>query len=365
MLYYIIKRIFLMIPTLFGIMLVTFAVAQVVPGGPVEQTIARLTNPGGGSGLPGSDAGGDTQFQSDGGETLSSKYRGAQGLDPEFIAQLEKQFYLDKPAHIRFFNMMRDYLRLDFGTSYYRDISVLDLIKEKLPVSISLGLWLMIAGYLISIPLGVAKAVRDGSRFDFWTSMVIIIGYSIPSFLLGIFLKLMFAGASFFNIFPHRGLFSENFETLSLWGKIIDYFWHLTLPLAALGIGIFATKTLLTKNSFIDEISKQYVITARAKGLSQRGVLYGHVFRNAMLIVIAGFPAAVVAAFFSGSLLIEQVFNLDGLGLLSYTSIVQRDYPIVFATLFIFSLIGMLIHLMSDLIYMWIDPRIDFEAREV
>ncbi len=363
MLNYIIKRVLLMIPTLFGIMLLTFAIAQVVPGGPIEQMIARLTHPGSSSGLPGG-GGSDIQLQS-GSDGASSKYRGAQGLDPEFIAELERQFNLDKPAHIRFINMLWDYMRFDFGESYFRDVTVIELIKEKLPVSISLGLWLMLLGYFISIPLGVAKAVRDGTKFDFWTSMAIIVGYSIPSFLFAIFLKILFAGGSFFNWFPQRGLFSENFDTLSAFARVLDYFWHLTLPLLALGIGIFATKTLLTKNSFIDEIAKQYVTTARAKGLSQRRVLYGHVFRNAMLIVIAGFPAAFVAAFFSGSLLIEKVFNLDGLGLLSYEAIVQRDYPIVFATLFIFSLIGMLTHLLSDLVYTWIDPRIDFEAREV
>ncbi|MDF9790530.1 microcin C transport system permease protein [Methylorubrum extorquens] len=259
--------------------------------------------------------------------------------------------------------MLWDYLRFDFGRSYFRDVSVLDLIKEKLPVSISLGLWMTLISYAISIPLGIRKAVADGSRFDVWTSAVVIVGYAIPSFLFGILLVILFAGGSFLQIFPLRGLTSENFESLSLWGKALDYAWHLVLPLSALVLGAFATSTLLTKNSFLDEIRKQYVVTARMKGVSERRVLYGHVFRNAMLIVIAGFPGAFITAFFTGSLLIETIFSLDGLGLLSFSSIVGRDYPVVFATLYIFSLLGLAVNLLSDLTYTWIDPRIDFSAR--
>ena len=365
---YILKRLLLMIPTLFGIMLVAFVIIQFAPGGPMERVIAQLNGTdvgatarigGGGSevGGGGAGAGGDS-----GGGV---KYRGAQGLDPEFIKELEKQFGFDKPAHERFFLMIKNYLTFDFGESYFRDVPVVDLIKEKLPVSISLGLWMTMVSYFISIPLGVAKAVRNGSRFDVWTSGIVIIGYAIPGFLFGVLLIVLFAGGSFWNIFPLRGLVSDNFADLSWFEKILDYAWHLVLPLAAIAVSAFATLTLLTKNSFLDEISKQYVVTARAKGLSERRVLYGHVFRNAMLIVIAGFPGAFISSFFTGSLLIEQIFNLDGLGLLSFNSIVNRDYPVVFATMFIFSLMGFVITLVTDLIYTWIDPRIDFEAREL
>src|SRR5215217_6646836 len=302
--------------------------------------------------------------QGPGTDATSSRYRGAQGLDPQFIRQLEQQFGFDKPAHERFAKMLWDYARFDFGKSYFRDVSVLQLIREKLPVSITLGLWMTLLSYAISIPLGIRKAVRDGSAFDIWTSAVVIVGYAIPGFLFAILLIVLFAGGSFWQLFPLRGLWSDNWSELSLWGKIADYLWHITMPIVAMALGAFATSTLLTKNSFLDEIRKQYVLTARMKGLSERRVLYGHVFRNAMLIVIAGFPGAFIHAFFAGSLLIETIFSLDGLGLLSFESIVNRDYPLVFANLYIFSLLGLLVNLISDLTYTWIDPRIDFEARK-
>jgi microcin C transport system permease protein len=293
-----------------------------------------------------------------------SKYRGAQGLDPAFIEELEKQFGFDKPSHERFLIMIGDYAQFDFGNSFYRDVPVSQLIAEKLPVSISLGLWTTLITYLISIPLGIAKARRSGSSFDIWTSGVIIVGYAIPGFLFAVLLIIVFAGGSYFDLFPLRGLTSDNFDSLSTGGKIIDYIWHISLPVLAMTIGAFATTTLLTKNSFLDEISKQYVTTARAKGLSEGKVLYRHVFRNAMLIVVAGFPGAFVGAFFTGSLLIETIFSLDGLGLLSYESIINRDYPVVFANLYIFGLVGLIITLLSDLTYVLMDPRIDFESRE-
>jgi microcin C transport system permease protein len=361
MLAYIARRLLLMIPTIFGIMLVSFAIVQFAPGGPVERVLAQLqgnnTDPasriGGGSGdIGGGQGGGD------------AAYRGAQGLDPEFIKQLERQFGFDRPAHERFAKMLWDYIRFDFGKSYFRDTTVIQLIIEKLPVSITLGLWMTLLSYAISIPLGIRKAVRDGSRFDVWTSVVVIIGYAIPGFLFAIILIVFFAGGSFLQIFPLRGLHSDNWAELSFFGKIVDYLWHIALPLTAMALAAFATTTLLTKNSFLDEIKKQYVLTARMKGLSERQVLYGHVFRNAMLIVIAGFPAAFVHAFFAGSLLIETIFSLDGLGLLSYEATLNRDYPVVFATLYIFALMGLVVGLISDLIYAWVDPRIDFEARE-
>ncbi|GHD14998.1 microcin C ABC transporter permease YejB [Tianweitania populi] len=357
---YILRRLLLMVPTIFGIMAVSFLVIQFAPGGPVEQVIAKLS--GQGSDML-SGGGGDSGQAGGGGE--SSQYRGAQGLDPAFIKQLEAQFGFDKPWYTRFFGMLGSYLRFDFGESFFRDISVLDLIIEKMPVSISLGLWITLISYVISIPLGIRKAVKDGSSFDVWTSGIVIIGYAIPGFLFAILLMVLFAGGSFFDWFPLRGLTSENWSQLSWPMKIIDYFWHLALPLTAMVLSAFATTTLLTKNSFLEEIRKQYVVTARAKGLSERQVLYGHVFRNAMLIVIAGFPGAFISAFFTGSLLIENIFSLDGLGLLGYRSVIDRDYPVVFATLFIFSLVGLLVGLLSDLLYTWIDPRIDFESRDV
>lgn len=367
---YILRRVLLMIPTLLGILAVSFAVIQFAPGGPVEQVIAKITGQGGDASGRLTGGGGDLgntgntgNFEP--GSEVSSKYRGAQGLDPEFIAQLEKQFGFDKPPLERFFKMVWDYARFDFGESFFRDISVIDLIIEKMPVSISIGLWITLLSYLISIPLGIRKAVNDGSTFDVWTSAVVIVGYAIPGFLFAILLMVLFAGGSFWDWFPLRGLTSDNWSELSLWGKIVDYFWHLTLPLTAMVLSAFATTTLLTKNSFLDEIRKQYVTTARAKGLSERQVLYGHVFRNAMLIVIAGFPGAFISAFFTGSLLIENIFSLDGLGLLGFRSVLDRDYPVVFANLYIFALIGLVVSLISDLTYTWIDPRIDFERRDV
>jgi len=368
---YIARRILFMIPTLLGIMLISFVVVQFAPGGPVERVIAQVTgsDTGATSRISGS-AGGD--FSNRGGmpngarfDATTSKYRGAQGLDPAFIKSLEKQFGFDKPAYERFFIMLWNYARFDFGKSYFRDIRVVDLIKEKLPVSMSLGIWMTLLSYLISIPLGIRKAISDGSRFDMWTSSVIIIGYAIPGFLFAILLIVLFAGGSFLNIFPLRGLTSDNWATLPWWDKILDYFWHLVLPVVSMSLGAFATTTLLTKNSFLDEIRKQYVLTARAKGCTDRQVLYGHVFRNAMLIVIAGFPGAFVGAFLSGSLLIETIFSLDGLGLLSFESVLNRDYPVVFATLYIYSLIGVVVNLIADLTYTWVDPRIDFATREV
>lgn len=361
---YILRRILLMIPTMFGIMAISFAVIQFAPGGPVEQIIAELSGQGDSTGNRISGAGGDMGGQDfSGGQ--SSQYRGAQGLDPQFIAQLEEQFGFDKPPLERFFGMLWDYLRFDFGSSYFRDVSVVDLIIEKLPVSISLGVWILLLSYLVSVPLGIRKAVSDGSRFDVWTSGIIIIAYAVPGFLFGILLIVLFAGGSFFDWFPLRGLVSDNFEQLAWWQKILDYFWHLALPLLSMALAAFATTTLLTKNSFIEEIRKQYVVTARAKGLTENRVLYGHIFRNAMLIIIAGFPAAFISAFFTGSLLIETIFSLDGLGRLGFESIVRRDYPVVFATLYIFSLMGLLVGLISDIVYTMVDPRIDFERRDV
>ncbi len=361
---YIFRRLLLMIPTIVGIMGISFLVIQFAPGGPVEQMVAQLTGQGDSADARLS-GGGDLLGQSSAGDEMGAKYRGAQGLDPDLIKKLEKQFGFDKPPLTRFLDMMWNYIRFDFGESFFRNTTVIDLIIDKMPVSISLGVLILLISYSISIPLGIKKAVSDGSTFDVWTSGVIVIGYAVPSFLFGILLIVLFAGGSFFDWFPLRGLVSDNFSDLSWWEKIIDYFWHLTLPLIALSLSAFATTTLLTKNSFIDEIKKQYVITARAKGLGERQVLYGHVFRNAMLIVIAGLPGAFLSAFFTGSLLIENIFSLDGLGRLGYLSIVNRDYPIVFATLFIFSLMGLFIGLVSDLVYTWIDPRIDFEKRDV
>ena len=355
--YYIAKRLLLVLPTLFGILLLNFLVIQAAPGGPVEKILAELQGIGG-SGTGSSFAGGSADTVSGG------EYRGSRGLPPELVERIEKMYGFDKPAHERFWLMIKNYFSFDFGESYYRDRSVTELIVERLPVSISLGLWSTLIAYMISIPLGIRKAVRDGSRFDVWSSTAIIIGFAIPSFLLGILLIVLFAGGSYFEWFPLRGLTSDNFDELSLFGKIIDYAWHITLPTIAIVVGNFATLSMLTKNSFMDEIRKQYVQTARAKGLSEKQVLYGHVFRNAMLIIIAGFPAAFISMFFTGVLLIEFIFSLDGLGLLGFESVINRDYPVVFGTLFIFTLIGLLLKLVSDLTYMWVDPRIDFERRD-
>ena len=361
---YILRRLLLIVPTLIGIMALNFLIIQFTPGGPIEQILAEVEEGAAGATdrfTGGSDAGGGQQG---GGGGEGSSYRGAQGLDPDFIAELEEQFGLDRPPLERFGLMLWNYMTFDFGDSFFRSISVIDLILEKMPVSISLGLWTTLLSYLISIPLGIAKAVRDGSRFDAATSALVISAYAIPGFLFAILLLVLFAGGSFVQWFPLRGLTSDNWEQLSLLGKVADYFWHLTLPLLSMMIAGFATLTLLTKNSFMDEIRKQYVMTARAKGLSERRVLYGHVFRNAMLIVIAGFPGAFLSVFFTGALFVETVFSLDGLGLLGFESVVTRDYPVVLATLWIFGLMGLLVKLISDLTYVWIDPRIDFERRE-
>jgi microcin C transport system permease protein len=370
MLAYIVRRLLLMIPTLFGIMLINFVVLQFMPGGPVEQVIAQLTGSavdptarvsGGGGGEVGG-----AQAQAPGqASEVTGKYRGAQGLDPALIKSLERQFGLDRPAHERFLKMLGNYLRFDFGQSFFRDRSVLELVLDKLPVSISLGIWTTLLAYLISIPLGIAKAVRDGSRFDVWSSTVIVVGYAIPSFLLAVLLIVLFAGGSYWNIFPLRGLTSENWDQLPLLAKVGDYLWHIALPVFSMAIGGFATLTMLTKNSFLDEIGKHYVVTARAKGLSERRVLYGHVFRNAMLIVIAGFPGAFISVLFASSLLIETIFSLDGLGLLGFEAALNRDYPIVLGTLYVFTLLGLVMNLIGDLTYVAVDPRIDFESREV
>jgi microcin C transport system permease protein len=368
MLAYIVRRLLLMIPTLFGIMIINFFIVQFAPGGPVEQIIAQVTGQdagatariGGGTGAETGQARPQTSAAS---SDATSKYRGAQGLDPEFIKQIEKQFGFDRPIHERFLLMMGNFIRFDFGTSYFRDQSVVQLVISKMPVSISLGLWTTLLTYLISIPLGIRKAVRDGSKFDVWTSGVIIVGYAIPSFMFAILLVVLFAGGSFWSWFPLRGLVSEGWADMPLYKQILDYLWHMVLPITALTIGSFATLTLLTKNSFLDQISQQYVLTARAKGLTERRILYGHVFRNAMLIVIAGFPGAFIGILFTGALLTEIIFSLDGLGLLGFEAVVKRDYPIMFGTLYFFSFLGLIMNLIGDLTYTIVDPRIDFEAR--
>ena len=363
MIAYALRRIALMIPTLFAIMVVNFFIVQAAPGGPIEQMIAKLK---------GSDVSATQRVSGGAGELASGAapatgsaagYRGARGLDPGFIKQLEKQYGFDKPPLERFFLMMRHYAAFDLGSSFFRDERVVDLIRQKLPVSISIGLWTTLITYLVSIPLGIRKAVRDGSRFDVWTSGVIIFGYAVPSFLFAVLLIVLFAGGSYLSIFPLRGLTGDDWATLDWPHRILDYFWHIALPIAALVIGGFATLTMLTKNCFLDEINKQYVLTARAKGLTERRVLYGHVFRNAMLLVVAGFPAAFIGILFTGSLLIEVIFSLDGLGLLGFEAAINRDYPIMFGTLYVFTLIGLVLKLVSDLTYMMIDPRIDFAHR--
>jgi microcin C transport system permease protein len=369
MLAYIVRRLLLMIPTLFGIMVLNFLIIQAAPGGPVEQMIQKIK----GTGVSATD-----QISGTGSENLSSRaqstssasqssskiYRGAQGLDPQFIKQLEHMYGFDKPLPERFAMMMWSFIRFDFGNSYSSGRPVTDLILEKLPVSISLGLWTTLLTYLVCIPLGIAKAVRDGSPYDVWTSAVVIAGSAIPSFLFAILLIVLFAGSSYFHWFPLRGITSDDWSQLSLWGKIVDYFWHMTLPLLSLTIGSFATMTMLTKNSFLEQINQQYVTTARAKGLTERRVLYGHVFRNAMLIVISGIPASFIGIIFTGALLTEIIFSLDGLGLLGYEATINRDYQVVFATLYAFGVIGLIVQLIGDITYMLIDPRIDFEARD-
>lgn len=363
---YILRRLLLMIPTLLGIMTISFVIIQFVPGGPVERMIAQMQGHG-------TDA--TARFSGSGGADMAmnamqsvgegNKYRGAQGLDPAFVAELEQLYGFDKPAHERFALMLWNYARFDLGESYYRDISVVDLVLEKMPVSISLGIWSTLLIYLISIPLGIKKAVKDGQAFDIWTSAIVFIGHAIPSFMFAILLIILFAGGRYFDIFPLRGIVSDNWADLNGIQKILDYMWHMTLPILAMVIGGFAGLTMLTKNSFLDEINKQYVLTARAKGLPERKVLYRHVFRNAMLIVIAGFPSAFLAIFFTGSLLIEVIFSLDGLGLLGYESVINRDYPVVLGTLYVFALIGLVMTLLRDIIYIRVDPRIDFESRSM
>ncbi|MFV2033671.1 MAG: microcin C ABC transporter permease YejB [Halocynthiibacter sp.] len=375
---YILRRILLIIPTLIGIMVINFALIQFVPGGPVEQVLAQLE--GGGDAFQTIAGGAEAGVTAAGaaapmlarirrlaaaGGGADDRYIGARGLPAEFIAELEREFGFDKPPLERFLTMMWNYLRLDFGESYFRSVGVIDLVIEKMPVSITLGLWSTLIAYLVSIPLGIRKAVRDGSRFDTWTSGAIIVAYAIPGFLFAILLLVLFAGGSYWQVFPLRGLTSENWEEMSVLGKVGDYLWHITLPVLAGTISSFATLTLLTKNSFLDEIKKHYVITAKAKGLSEGRVLYGHIFRNAMLIVIAGFPALFVGVFFGGSLIIETLFSLDGLGRLGFEAAVERDYPVMFGTLYAFGLLGLLVGILSDMMYVFIDPRIDFEARKV
>ena len=367
MLAYIIRRLALMVPTLVGIMIINFVIVQLAPGGPVEQIIAEFSGLAGGTTSRISGSGSEVSgasAQAAAGEA-DSRYRGAQGLDPEFIKQLEKQFGFDKPMHERFVLMMGNYIQFDFGTSYFRDEKVVDLVLSKMPVSISLGLWTTLIVYLVCIPLGIRKAVSDGSRFDVWTTTALTVGFAIPSFVLAILLVVLFAGGSFLDWFPLRGLTSENFSELSLTGRLLDYFWHLVLPITALVLGGFLSLTMLTKNSYIDQINMLYVQTARAKGLTERRVLYGHVFRNAMLIVIAGFPSAFVGILFTGAMLIEIIFSLDGLGLLGFEAAIRRDYPIMFATVYFFTLLGLVMNLIGDLTYTVIDPRIDFEGRHV
>ena len=364
---YLVRRVLLIFPTLFGIMLINFAVIQIVPGGPVEQMIAQMTGTavestarfsGGGEGEL------NSSFDASSFDDGDFKYRGAQGLDPDIIKEIEVMYGMDKPAHERFFKMLKSYIFFDFGESFFRDQKVTSLVLDKMPVSISLGLWTTLLVYLISIPLGIRKAIKDGSRFDIISSSIVTIGYAIPNFLFAVILIVFFAGGRFYDIFPLRGLISENFGELTLLAQIKDYFWHLTLPLLAMIVSGFAGLTFLTKNSFIDQINQQYVMTAKAKGLSERKVLYGHVFRNAMLIVIAGFPSAFIGILFSSSLFIEVIFSLDGLGLLGYEAALTRDYPVIFATLYFFSLLGLVMGILGDFMYSLIDPRIDFESRE-
>lgn len=378
---YILRRLLLVIPTLFGIMLINFTLTQFVPGGPIEQIVARVQ--GEADTMRNLSGGGDAGTQGQGG-VEDSGYQGARGISPELLAQLEVQMGFARitcpegvapdlknpdcrkekiPAWRRFVTMMGDYLTFDFGKSFFHNKTVIELVLEKMPVSISLGLWSTLLAYLISIPLGIRKAVKDGSPFDTWTSGAIVVAYAIPSFLFAVMLMVLFAGGSFWKIFPLRGLTSDNFDSLSMAGKAFDYLWHITLPTVAMTISGFATMTLLTKNSFLDEINKQYVMTARAKGLSERKVLYGHVFRNAMLIVIAGFPATFLGVFFGSSIIVETIFSLDGLGLLGFQAAVERNYPVIFGTLYVFGLISLVVGILSDLTYVFVDPRIDFERR--
>ncbi|MCW8085227.1 microcin C ABC transporter permease YejB [Sabulicella glaciei] len=362
---YLLRRLLLVVPTLFGIILINFALVQFAPGGPVEQMLAELRGEGQTLGRLTGEGGGETRAPTTGpGEGGGgSTYRGARGLDPAIVREIERSFGFDKPAHVRFGEMLAGYLRFDFGRSLFRDRPVWDLVIEKLPVSVSLGLWSTLIIYLISIPLGIRKAVRDGSRFDLWTSAVVLVGYAIPGFLFAVLLVVLFAGGSFVQWFPLRGLASSGAEAWPFWQRALDYAWHITLPTLTLVIGGFAGLTMLTKNSFLEEINKQYVLTARAKGAGEGRVLYGHVFRNAMLIIIAGFPAAFIGILFTGALLVEIIFSLDGLGLLGFEAAIRRDYPVMFGTLYIFTLLGLVMQIVSDFTYTLVDPRIDFEAR--
>lgn len=361
---YLLRRLLLVIPTLWAIITINFFIVQIAPGGPVDQAIASIEmGQGTGFSMGGNDGGGLARGPG-GKPSVENTYRGARGLDPEVIAEITKRYGFDKPLHERYFKLLWDYVRFDFGNSLFRGSSVIALIKESMPVSISLGLWSTLIIYLVSIPLGINKAVRNGSAFDVWSSTLIIIGYAIPAFLFAILLIVVFAGGSYLDWFPLRGLVSPHFDSLSGFDKVIDYLWHITLPVLATVIGGFATLTMLTKNSFLDEIRKQYVITARAKGLEEKKILYRHVFRNAMLLVIAGFPVTFISMFFTGSLLIEVMFSLNGLGLLGYDATLQRDYPVMFGTLYIFTLIGLLLNILSDMTYTLVDPRIDFEERQ-
>lgn len=362
---YILRRVLLIIPTLIAIITLNFFIVQIAPGGPVDQALASMHGIGDTNmameRIAGSSGGDQAQGQ---GGSREESYRGARGLDPEVVAEIEKRFGFDKPLHVRYFSMLRRYLVFDFGESLFKGKGVVELIIERMPVSLSLGLWSTLIIYLVSIPLGIAKAVRNGSRFDSWTSTAIVLGNAIPTFLFAIVLIIFFAGGSYLKWFPLRGLVSDNFDRLSAAGKIFDYFHHITLPILAMVIGGFATLTLLTKNSFLDEIGKQYVVTARAKGCTEKRVLFRHVFRNAMLLIIASFPSAFIGMFFTGSLLIEVIFSLNGLGLLGFEATMQRDYPVMFGTLYMFTLLGLVLNLISDITYTIVDPRIDFESRK-
>lgn len=360
---YLIRRLLLIVPTLLGIMIVNFAIIQAAPGGPIDVIVAEMRGLSTDATQRVSGTGGPEAQRQTRSSGSTNQYRGAQGIDPALIAELEREFGFDKPPLERFVTMMTKFLTFDFGRSFFKDRPVVDLVLEKMPISISLGLWTTLIVYLVSIPLGIRKAVKDGSRFDVWTSGIVIVGYAIPSFLFAVLLIVLFSGGRFFDWFPLRGILSDNWRTLSWPALVVDYIWHMTLPVLAMVIGGFAGLTMLTKNSFLDEIGKQYVVTARAKGLTEHRVLYGHVFRNAMLIVIAGFPGAFVSIFFTGSLLIEIIFSLDGLGLLGFEAAINRDYPLMFATLYFFTLLGLLMKIVSDIAYTLVDPRIDFDRR--
>ncbi len=371
---YIIRRLLLIIPTLLGIMIINFAIIQFAPGGPIENILAKIQGinvgatarvSGGNSELTSQSLNISNNISDGNQETYSSKYRGAKGLDPEFIKELEKMYGFDKPVYLRFVQMIKNYLSFNFGNSFYRSESVINLVKEKLPVSISLGLWTTLLVYFISIPLGISKAVRDGSKFDIWTSGIVVVGNALPAFLFAIFLIIIFSGGSYLDWFPLRGLVSDNWNDLNWYSKVIDYLWHITLPVISMVIGGFASLTMLTKNSFLEQINQQYVLTAKAKGLNNNNVLYGHIFRNGMLIIIAGFPVAFSGILFTGALLVEVIFSLDGLGLLGFESAINRDYPVIFATLYFFTLLGLVMNLLGDLAMMLVDPRLDFENRRI